>query len=467
MDKKLQTLRKTDGKPDAPVLHFFRRTGRAERDEHAAPVTETEYLLNMNPDSNLSRKEALEKIEEEIKSAAPGAAVETEQPLQHLISHMLSGVSAHVAIKIYGDDMFKLRQLAEQVKAVVESIKGVGNVVIEAQAMTDELHVELRGDDLAFHGLSRAEVADTLQSALYGEVVSQVVEGQKRFDLVVKLDDPQRSDYARLGDLRLELPEGRGQVPLREVADVGEGVGPNSVSREKAHRRIVLKCTVREGDPGKIAAEIERRVNDQTKLPEGYHVAYEGQFQRQRSAMWLIGVLAAVAVVGMFAVLMVLFPSVRIVLQVLNALPTAFIGGMLALSLTGQTLTVAALVGFVSLSGIAVRNGILLMSHYVHLMHEEGEGFTQQMIVRGSMERLSPVLMTALTAGIALVPLVWRGAEPGQEVLYPVATVILGGLVTSTFCEFLIHPGLFWRFSGHDAARLAATEEEHALSEAR
>ena len=200
------------------------------------------------------------------------------------------------------------------------------------------------------------------------------------------------------------------------------------------------------------------------KLPEGYFVEYGGQFESQQRATLLIGALAGVALVGMFVVLFMLYPSVRIVLQILNALPTAFIGGVIALVLTRQSLTVASMVGFISLGGIAVRNGILLVTHYFHLMKFEGERFTPEMVLRGSLERLAPVLMTALTAGIGLIPLVWAGNEPGREILYPVATVILGGLVTSTFCEFLLHPGLFWRFSGKDADRLAHTEDEDEKS---
>jgi HME family heavy-metal exporter len=242
---------------------------------------------------------------------------------------------------------------------------------------------------------------------------------------------------------------------LGELADIGDGVGPNRVSRDNARRRIVIRCNALGRDLGGVVEDIRQRVAERVPLPEGYSVEYGGQFESQRRATRLIAVLAALAVVGMFGVLFVLFPSVRIVLQILIALPTAFIGGVLALWLTGQTLSVASLVGFISLGGIAVRNGILLVTHYVHLMTHEGESFTEHMILRGSLERLAPVLMTALTAGIGLAPLVWAGQEPGREILYPVATVILGGLVTSTFCEFLIHPGLFWRFSGKDADRLA------------
>jgi HME family heavy-metal exporter len=215
---------------------------------------------------------------------------------------------------------------------------------------------------------------------------------------------------------------------------------------------------------GGAVEAIRSRLAGAVNLPEGYFIEYGGQFESQRRATINLMILAAVSVVGMFGVLMILYPSVRIVLQILNALPTAFIGGVLALVMTGQSLSVASLVGFISLGGIAVRNGILLVTHYFHLMKEEGQPFSQSLILRGSLERLAPVLMTALTAGIGLLPLVIGGQEPGREILYPVATVILGGLVTSTFCEFLIHPGLFWRFSGQDAARLAAGDaEDHDL----
>jgi HME family heavy-metal exporter len=324
--------------------------------------------------------------------------------------------------------------------------------------LTDELHIQLRGNDLARFALTRAYVAQVLQTALQGEVVSQVLEGQRRFDLLVRLEEAYRTDYTNLGRLRIDLPDRRGQVELSELADVGPGVGPNAVNRENARRRAVIRCNTQGRDLAGAVGEIQRHVASQVALPEGYFVEYGGQFESQQRATNLIVILAAVSVVGMFVVLLILFPSPRIVLQILNALPTAFIGGVLALVITGQSLTVASLVGFISLGGIAVRNGILLVTHYFHLMREEGEEFTPAMIIRGSRERLAPVLMTALTAGIGLAPLVIGGQEPGREILYPVATVILGGLITSTFCEFLIHPGLFWRFSGKDADHLVQTE---------
>jgi Cu/Ag efflux pump CusA len=433
--------------------------------------------------------------------------IEAEQPLSHLISHMLSGVNAQIAIKLYGDDLDKLRELAGQVRDAVADVPGVTPPIIDPQERVDELHVVLRPDDLAFYGLSREYVADFVQTALKGEAVSEVLEGQRRFDLVVKLKEPYRSDAYKLGELRLDLPNGRGQIRLREVADFPDAAsGPNLVNRENVRRRQTVRCNVSGRDLESAVAEVERRVRERVPMPAGYFVEFGGQFEAQRSATRLLIILSVVSVLGIFLVLVsmfpgieggpmlataglvgvaaggmayalglplewdlavgcagfflttLFFPSARITLQILNAIPTAFIGGVLALVLTRQTLTVASLVGFVSLGGIAVRNGILLVTHYFHLMKEEGEGFTEKMVLRGSLERLSPVLMTALTAGIGLIPLVVGGKKPGLEILYPVATVILGGLVTSTFCEFLIHPGLFWKFSGKDAERLARSE---------
>jgi HME family heavy-metal exporter len=424
-------------------------------DEHANPVHMGEYILSMNPAAHQQREEMIGNLLKELRAEVPGVDIEVEQPLAHLISHMVSGVYAQIAIKIYGDDLDKLKQLGEQVRTAIETVPGVTPPVVEPIQKTAELHIRLRSDDLAYYGVTRAYVAQILQTALQGEVISQVLEGQRRFDLFIRLEERYRTDYANLGRLRIDLPDQRGQIELRAVADVGPGTGPNAINRENSRRRIVIRCNTQDRDLASTVAEIEQRISEHVVMPTGYFVEYGGQFESQQRATRLIFILAGVSVVGMFIVLLILFPSVRIVLQILNALPTAFIGGVIALVLTQQDLTVASLVGFISLGGISVRNGILLVTHYVHLVKEEGESFTKEMILRGSLERLAPVLMTALTAGIGLIPLVLGGQEPGREILYPVATVILGGLITSTFCEFLIHPGLFWKFSGQDAVAIA------------
>jgi CzcA family heavy metal efflux pump len=466
IDARLSEMRISEQEPRNPVVSFVRRTGRAEMDEHAAPVNAGEYILAINPKTDRNREQIIDDVLTRLRAEVPGVDIEVEQPLAHLISHMVSGVYAQIAVKVHGDDLATLERLSERIKTVLASIPGLTPPVVEPIRETPELHIRLRPDDLAHYGLTRAYVGRIVETALQGEVVSQVLEGQRRFDLLVRLEEGYRTDYANLGLLRIDLPDNRGQVELRELADIGEGSGPNSVNRENARRRIVVRCNTKDRDLAGAVAEIERRVREEVVLPQGYFVEYGGQFESRRRATMLILVLALVSIAGMFVVLLIHFPSVRVVLQILNALPTAFIGGVLALVLTRQTLTVASLVGFISLGGIAVRNGILLVSHYVHLMRHEGENFSREMILRGSLERLAPVLMTALTAGIGLVPLVLGGQAPGREILYPVATVILGGLVTSTFCEFLIHPGLFWAFSGAEAVDLARREEseEQALN---
>ena len=458
IDEKFRQRQRSPANPDGEILHFVRRTGRAEMDEHAAPVNAGEYILSMNPEMHQGREEMLAQVLKELREEVPGVDIEVEQPLAHLISHMVSGVYAQIAIKVVGDDLDTLLATAEKVKAAIRDVPGVTPPVIEPVQQTAELHIRLRPDDLARYGLTRAYVGQVLETALQGEVLSQVLEGPRRFDLLIRLEQAYRNDYANLGRLRIDLPDHRGQVELGKLADIGEGIGPSAINRENARRRIVIRCNTDNRDLASVVAEIQEHVKERVPMPPGYFVEYGGQFESQQRATTLILLLAAVSVVGMFVVLTILYPSFPIVLQILNALPTAFIGGVLALVLTGQTLTVASLVGFISLGGIAVRNGILLVTHYFHLMKEEGEEFTPQMVLRGSLERLAPVLMTALTAGIGLVPLVIGGQEPGREILYPVATVILGGLVTSTFCEFLIHPGLFWRFSGQGARRLVAAE---------
>jgi CzcA family heavy metal efflux pump len=516
-DRVIARFRKTDANPHGEVLAFGRRTGRSEMDEHADPPNENEFFVTINPECGKSREEVLELLQDAIKAEVVGVDIEVEQPLAHLISHLISGSTAQIAIKVYGDDLDTLEQIANRIKAAAGGVDGVSSLIVEPIRKVDEIHIRLRPDDLAYFGVDRDTVNQFVQTALNGEVVSQVVEGQRRFDLLVRLDENYRADVANLGDLRLDLPAEadkpdapRRQVRLKELANItpttGGDAGANQIKRENSRRRIVVRCNALGRDLGGVVTDIQAAVAKEVTMPEGYYVEYGGQFESQRTATRLIAVLGAVSGVSMFFVLLLLFqargmmrmllvsllvggavaagvyllqlgvlwtaaagtaafflttacfPSARVVLQILNAIPTAFIGGVLALVLTGQTLTVASLVGFISLGGIAVRNGILLVTHYVHLMKSEGEGFTERMVLRGSLERLSPVLMTALTAGIGLIPLVVEGNKPGREILYPVATVILGGLLTSTFCEFLLHPGLFWRFSGK-AAELATDHE--------
>ncbi len=438
------------GKP--LIQSFVRRSGRAELDEHAEGVNITEYVVTLNPHSGVSRQETLAIIRGELDEI-PGIEFEAEQPLAHLLSHMLSGVSAQIAIKLYGDDLDTLRRKAQEIKAAISGIDGLAPPMVEPQQLIPQIRIELDREQLAQYGVTPGFVNEFIETALNGRTISTILQGQRTFDLVVRLDEKHRTDYANLHRLSLDLPNGE-RIPLASIAKVYEASGPNVISRENARRRITIRGNTTDRDLGSVVADIRRAVESKVTLPEGYFVEYGGQFEAQQEATQLMAMLSLLSLTGVFLVLYTLFPSVRIVLQIMLALPIAFVGGVLALWWTGQSLTVASLVGFISLGGIAARNGILLVSHYVHLMKEEGEGFTEKMVLRGSLERLAPVLMTALTAGIGLIPLVIGGQQPGKEILYPVATVILGGLITSTVCEYLVHPGLFWRFSGKAAGRL-------------
>jgi CzcA family heavy metal efflux pump len=456
VDDRFRQMLKTPKNPHGEIINFMRRTGRAELEEHADPVSTNESILSMNPESGRTREEVIAQIRHELEEMHLGADIEVEQPLHHLMSEMLSGVMAQIAIKVYGDDLISLRKTADEIRAAIRTVPGITPPVVEAQQQVDELHIRKRPDALAFYGVDGDYLADFIRTAQYGDVVSQVLDRERRFDLIVRLDDPFRNDFDMMG--RLVVPTPKGPVALKMLVDMGEELGPNVVNRENVRRRIVVRVNTAGRDLGSAVADIQKRIKERVRLPQNYFVEYGGQFESQRRATYLISILSLVSLLAMFQILYILFPSTRIVLQILNALPAAFIGGVLALVVTNQTLTVASMVGFISLGGIAARNGILLMSHYFHLMRHEGESFSPQMILRGSLERLSPVLMTALTGGIGLLPLVIAGHAPGKEILYPVATVVVGGLITSTLCEFLVRPGLFWRFSGKDVQRLIADE---------
>ncbi|MSR25626.1 MAG: efflux RND transporter permease subunit [Planctomycetaceae bacterium] len=442
------------------VLNFGRRTGRAELDEHAEGVNASEIIISFDPDSGRGREEVLAELREEL-TKVPGVVISVEQPLSHLISHMLSGVKAQVGIKLYGDDLGVLRRTAETMKAAIADVRGVKDLMVEQQVEIPQLQIRLKRDKLMQVGLTADEVNGFIETALNGKTVSEIVQGERKFDLVVRLDDPYRGDIDAMRRLSINL-KGGGRVPLETVADIVEGSGPNTINRENVRRRIILQCNTAGRDLNGVVLDIQARLAPiQAELPPGYFLEYGGQFESQRQATRMIGLLGLVSLLGMFLALYTLFRSTNLALQVLASLPMAAIGSVAAIVITGQSLTVASMVGFISLSGIASRNGILLIAHYLHLVRHEGEGFTPEMVERAGRERVAPMLMTALTAGIALVPLVLAAGEPGKEILYPVATVILGGLISSTLLDFFVHPALFWCFGRAQAEKaMAATERD-------
>lgn len=457
-DRNFAKLLQSDENPNGPVRWFTCRTGRAELDEHVMGVNTSEYILSLNPDSGLSR----ERIEADLMSAVegiPGVETEVEQPIYHLISHMLSGVTAQIAIKLYGDDLDVLRRQAKRIEQAIADVPGIKPPVIEQQNITPQFRIELDTDRLAYYGIQAQFVQDFVETAMHGRVVSQVFDGQRSFDLMLRLAEPYRNDLTNFHRTPLELPSGH-IIPLASVARVYESGGPNTIKRDDGRRRIVIRVNTTGRDLSGVMADLESRIS-KLKLPEGYFVMYGGQFQAQQEASRRILLLSIVALIAVFVVLYSAFPSRTLVLQILIAMPAAFIGGMIGLKVTDQTMSTAAMVGFISLGGIAARNGLLLMSTYLDGMRESG--FSQEMILHGSLERLAPVLMTALTTGIGLVPLVIGGHLPGKEILFPVATVILGGLVTATLCEFLVRPGLFWNFGGDAAKHLTAEQTSNPI----
>ena len=449
-DANFEKLLQSEANPDGPVRWFTCRTGRAELDEHVMGVNTSEYVLSLNPDSGMSREEVEHELLEAVEDI-PGVETEVEQPIYHLISHMISGVTAQIAIKLYGDDLDTLRREAARIRTAIADVPGIKDPVIEQQNITPQFRVELDTEHLAFYGVNARFVQDFVETAMHGRIVSQVFDGQRSFDLMLRLAEPYRNDLANFHRMPLELPSGR-IIPLDAVARVYESGGPNTIKRDDGRRRIVVRVNTLGRDLSGVMEDLRSRIGE-LKLPEGYFVVYGGQFEAQQEAGRRILLLSIVALIAVFVVLYSAFPARSLVLQILIALPAAFIGGIVALKLTGQTMSTAAMVGFISLGGIAARNGLLLMSTYLDGVSEKG--FTQETILQGSLERLAPVLMTALTTGIGLVPLVIGGHLPGKEILFPVATVIVGGLITATLCEFLVRPGLFWHFGEEAAKRLA------------
>ena len=441
------------------ITAFVRKTGRAELDEHAEGVNVTEIIASVDPHSTRSREEVIDEVSEALADI-PGLVTAVEQPIAHLISHMLSGVKAQVAIKIYGDDLDILRREAEQMKSAISGIPGIRNLQVEQQVNVPQLRIEADSYKLEQFGLRSLQVNEFVETALQGEVVSEVLDGQRTFDLLVRLDEKYREDLDALKRMAIELPGG-GTVKLEDIAKIYPAGGPNTINREQVRRRITVQCNVGGRGLVDVVNDIKNKLAPIEKaMPLGYFVEYSGQFQSQQAASRTIGILFIASLVGIFLVLFKMFRTVNLSLQVMAALPMAFIGAVASLALTGQTLTVAAMVGFIALVGVASRNGILLLNHYLHLVKHEGEGWTKQMIVRGGLERLAPVLMTALCAGIALIPLTLAAGEPGKEILYPVATVIVGGLISSTLLDFFVHPALFWTLGLKAAQRVVTSHEQ-------
>ncbi len=436
------------------VRSVTRRTGRAERDEHAEPVSNSEIEITVQPGyDNIEVREHISEILERV----PGITTNIGQPIEHRLSHILSGTPAAIAISVYGDNLDVLRLIAKEIEAALKPLPGARDVAANREIMIQSLPVEYQHAALSAYGLTPRSAAEQVRNAIFGVKVAEVNEGVRRYSLVVRLEDEERDTVRDLKDLVLR-GKGGALVRLHEVAVIGPEMASNLITRENAQRKAVVSLNVADGSNlGHLVQQVQERV-DPIVQKYGYTVKYGGQFEAQQSASRTISLFSGVVVLIMVVILNLATGSLRVSLLVLVNLPLALIGGILAIFLTespnpltnaaalfgagmytAPVISIASLVGFITLFGIAVRNGILLVNHYQHLMVEEGVPM-HEAIVQGSMERLVPILMTALTAALALIPIVLKGETPGNEILAPLSVVILGGLLTSTFLNLVVVP---------------------------
>ena len=445
---------------EVPEVHSVgRRTGRAELDEHAEGVHVSELDLDLAR-SERSREAVLADIRARL-DVLP-ASITVGQPIAHRLDHMLSGVRAQIALKIYGDDYDTLRALAADLETRLKRIPGIVDLQTERQVRIPELQVRVDYEKAKRYGLNPSAITESLETLSNGRVVSEIIDQQKRFDVVLRLSDADRTTRA-LGEMLIESPAGR--IPLRTVADVIETDGPNQILRENSRRRIAVLANTDGSDMARIVEALRAEIAA-APLPQGYFARLEGQFQAQEEASRLIALLSAVSLALIFVVLYTRYRSTALALIIMGNVPLALIGSVAALMLAGQPFSVASAIGFITLTGIATRNGILKISHYINLALFEGERFGRELVVRGTLERLTPVLMTALAAGIALLPLMIGADEPGKEILHPVAITIFGGLFTATLLDAFLTPVLFLIFGRKPLQRLLAERERSVHAEA-
>ena len=425
------------------VVSTTRRTGRAELDEHAAGVNTSELEV-VTRSADRSHAAMMEEVRGNL-ARIPGLDVEVGQPISHRIDHLLSGTRAQIAIKLFGSDLAMLRTKAGEIRDAIAKVAGIVDLLVEPQVGVPQVQITLKRREAAAVGLRGEDLAETVETAFSGHVASQVLEEQRRYDVVVRMPPDVRRSVEAMARTLIDTPSGA-RVPLAQVAEVRVDAGPNTINRENVQRRIIIQANVAGRDLGGVIRDVRTAVATRVALPQGYFVQYGGQFESQEKATRQITLLSGAAVAGIFGLLYVALRSARLAALVMVNLPLALIGGVVMVFLAGGTLSIASLIGFITLFGIATRNGIMLISHYRHLMDVEGVAF-RDAIVQGSLERLSPILMTALVTGIGLIPLALGAGEPGKEIQQPMAVVILGGIVSSTVLNMLVIPALYLKFA--------------------
>ena len=413
-----------------------RKTGRAELDEHALGVNVSEIEAPFEL-KDRSRSELVAEVREKLGTIV-GANVEIGQPISHRIDAMLSGTKANIAIKLFGDDLNRMFTLGNEIKSAIQGIPGIADLNVEQQIERPQLVISPKREMLAKYGISLPEFSEFVNVCLAGEAVSQVYEKGKSFDLTVRVKDNLRDEMEKIRNLKIDTGDGQ-KIPLNYVAEIRSAMGPNTISRENVKRKIVISANVADRDLRSVVNDIQAQVDAQIKLPEGYHIEYGGQFESEQAASRTLALTSFMSIVVIFLLLYHEFRNVKESAIILINLPLALIGGVFALLITTGEVSIPAIIGFISLFGIATRNGMLLISHYNHLQQEEGYGVYDS-VIRGSLDRLNPILMTALSSALALIPLALSGDLPGNEIQSPMAKVILGGLLTSTFLNGFIIP---------------------------
>jgi Cu/Ag efflux pump CusA len=437
------------------VRKVGRRLGRAERGDHVVPVSTAEFDVDFTEESGVkdirSRKEILADITKKIKTV-PGVFAVVGGPLADRIGHMLSGVSAPVAIKIFGPDLEKLRQIGVEIQSIAKNFPGFEDCKLDQTSYIPQLRIEPDRDRALAYGIAPGILNEQLSTLIGGKEIIELRDGQRSVNLVTRLPLEWRDSPEKIAQLPIKVGDDQ-YVPLSLLADVREAKGPNVIFRENSQRRFALgiKPTVR--NVSNLVVQFKKEVEAKVKLPEGYFLTYEGEFKAQEEATQRIALFSSVIFIAVFLMLFGYFKSSMLAVQVLVNIPLALMGGLVFTYFKLNNISVATLVGFIAVGGVAARNGIMMISHYLHLMRHEGENFTKHMVIRGTLERFVPVMMTALSAGIGLIPLVLAADQPGKEILHPVAVVIVGGLISSTLLDMAITPAMFWLLGRKAAAK--------------
>ena len=455
--------------PEVKTVSF--RVGRAENGDHVVPVSTVEFEVEFEEHFERSKEEVLKDLHQTMKNI-PGTFSAMSSPLGDRIGHMLSGVSAKIAIKIYGPDLDTLSDLGNKVAQIAREIPGLEQARPEPQAAIPQLRIEPDHERLLAYGMTPGKLNDQLASLIGGEILTQVYDNERTYDLVLRLPEEWRKNPRKLGDIYLDTQSGI-QAPLRDLANIRPASGPNNILRENTQRRFVVSINPSSQNLVELVDQLQERLDEELALPEGYSISFEGDYLAQQKATKQILFFSAILLLVIIFLLFTYFQSFNFTLQVLLDIPIALTGGILLTSYSLNNVSIATLVGFIAIAGISTRNSIMLISHYLHLMRHENEDFSIPMIIRGTSERLVPVLMTAISAGVALLPLTMdlgflpfvEPGEPslaeGKEILNPVALVIVGGLISSTLFGLLVTPAVFWTF-GKTSAKKAITAQAAA-----